>query len=136
MKVEGPGKAAQNISKNKKSQGKSSTDFDSLVKQSAEAGTTHAAQQIEEVQAPPSTEDSLTGRSPEYQEAQHAEKLLDQLEQLHLGLLSGGVSTKTLNNISSMVQRQRQNINDEKLLEILDEIDLRAQVELAKHSQK
>jgi len=135
MKVEGPGKAAQNISKNKKSQGKSSTNFDSLVKQSAESGATHAAQQVEGVQAPTSTDDSLTGRSPEYQEAQQAEKLLDQLEQLHMGLLSGGVSTKTLNNISNMVQRQRQTIKDDTLLEILDEIDLRAQVELAKHSK-
>lgn len=136
MKVEGPNKGGQKVSKQNKTGKKDSTAFDALVKQSADTQVAHSAQQVEGVDATQTTDDSLSGKSPEYQEKHHAEKLLDQLEKLHIGLISGGVSTKTLNNITRMVQRQKQTIQDEELLAILNEIDLRAQVELAKFNQK
>lgn len=62
-----------------------------------------------------------------------AVEILDHLEDLRLGLLSGGLSPDKLAALSRAVQHQRDQVDDPRLAEILDEIDLRAQVELAKY---
>ena len=59
--------------------------------------------------------------------------LLDQLEDLRRTLLLGTVSRDRLENLSRLVQDRRERIVDPKLAELLDEIDLRVQVELAKY---
>jgi len=64
-----------------------------------------------------------------------AEDILDRLEDLRLELLSGGVSKEKLLHLSRIVNARRGEIKDPRLAEILDAIDLRAQVELAKHLQ-
>jgi hypothetical protein len=64
-----------------------------------------------------------------------AEDILDRLDDLRLQLLAGGISREKLLQLSRVVHARRSEINDPKLAGILDEIDLRAQVELAKHSQ-
>ena len=63
-----------------------------------------------------------------------AEDMLDQLELLRLGLLTGVIPEGHLNDLSRVIQSHRENIIDPDLMQILDEIDLRAQVELAKLS--
>ena len=63
-----------------------------------------------------------------------AEDMLDQLELLRLGLLTGVIPERHLNDLSRVIQSHRENIIDPDLMQILDEIDLRAQVELAKLS--
>jgi hypothetical protein len=50
-------------------------------------------------------------------------------------LLAGGISREKLLQLSRIVNARRSQITDPKLAAILDDIDLRAQVELAKHSQ-
>ncbi|GAB5387803.1 MAG: hypothetical protein Alpg2KO_07710 [Alphaproteobacteria bacterium] len=60
------------------------------------------------------------------------EDLLDQLDQLRIHLLAGAVPESSLNELSEMAQQQRDSVNDPRLAELLDDIDLRAQVELAK----
>jgi Class II flagellar assembly regulator len=62
-----------------------------------------------------------------------AEDILDRLEDLRLELLSGGLSREKLLQLSRIVSLRRAQIKDPRLAEILDAIDLRAQVELAKH---
>ena len=61
-----------------------------------------------------------------------AEAWLDSLDELRADILSGSVSPLRLRNIADLVATQRDAVDDPKLTEILDEIDLRAQVELAK----
>jgi hypothetical protein len=61
-----------------------------------------------------------------------AQSILDQLEEIRLELLLGGLSQGRLMQLSRMVTTRRPDIEDPRLAEILDEIDLRAQVELAK----
>lgn len=61
-----------------------------------------------------------------------ASSLLDQLEEIRLELLLGGISQGRLQQLAHMVEARRPEIDDQKLAEILDEIDLRARVELAK----
>jgi hypothetical protein len=63
-----------------------------------------------------------------------AEDILDRLDNLRLELLSGGISREKLLQLSRIVNARRSQVTDPKLAAILDEIDLRAQVELAKHS--
>ena len=63
-----------------------------------------------------------------------AEGILDRLEELRMDLLSGGISHEKLMQLSRIVAARRSQISDPRLTAILDEIDLRAQVELAKYS--
>lgn len=64
-----------------------------------------------------------------------AEDLLQKLDELRLDLLAGSISPATLHRLTEVVKTHRAEIDDPKLNEILDEIDLRAQVELAKFTR-
>ena len=65
----------------------------------------------------------------------HGQDLLDMLDQVRDGLLAGGIPRATLNRLATAVSRRQENFVDPKLQQILDEIDLRARVELAKLEQ-
>lgn len=60
-------------------------------------------------------------------------QILTLLEELRLALISGTITKEQLLRLASMVQSERQNIDDPHLAQILDDIDLRARVELAKY---
>ncbi len=64
-----------------------------------------------------------------------AEDMLEKLDEIRLDMLTGQLSQATLQRLSHIVSSHRAEVEDEKLNEILDEIDLRAQVELAKFSR-
>ena len=61
--------------------------------------------------------------------------MLDQLEEIRMGLLLGTIPMAKLEQLAQLVRAKREQIDDPKLLEILDEIELRAAVELAKLSR-
>jgi hypothetical protein len=65
----------------------------------------------------------------------HAQQLLDLLDNVRDGLLSGGIPRLTLNRLATAVSRRHENFADPKLQVVLDEIELRAKVELAKLEQ-
>lgn len=77
-------------------------------------------------------DDSTSGHS---RARAHGEQLLDMLDQVRDGLLSGGVPRATLNRLASILGRRQENFADPKLQSVLDEIELRARVELAKLEQ-
>jgi hypothetical protein len=58
--------------------------------------------------------------------------LLDTLEELRRHMLGGAVPRETLERLTALAERSRGEIDDPQLAAVLDEIDLRAQVELAK----
>jgi hypothetical protein len=60
------------------------------------------------------------------------EDVLKQLDKLRLGMLTGTLSVGNLLDIADVVASHRERINDPQLSSILDEIDLRAQIEIAK----
>jgi len=64
------------------------------------------------------------------------EDLLDRLDMLRLGILSGGIPRADLERIASMVGAQRLRATDPRLAEVLGEIELRARVELAKYAPR
>jgi len=66
------------------------------------------------------------------QAKQHGERILQRLDELKLDLLEGRLSADTVEQLAGEVDRARAETDDPKLNEVLDEIDLRANVELAK----
>ena len=62
--------------------------------------------------------------------------ILDHLDQLREAILKGQISPRILADMTALTNAQREAVNDPKLHEILDEIELRAQVELAKHQKR
>ena len=59
--------------------------------------------------------------------------LLDFLSEIRLGLLAGGIPRETLRRLSRELDKQRTATDDPRLTGLIDEIDLRARVELAKY---
>jgi hypothetical protein len=77
--------------------------------------------------------DAATGRS---KGLQRASSLLDHLDEIRYGLLMGGLSKDSLQDLARSVRQQRATVGDPRLAEVLDEIELRAAVELAKYGLK
>ena len=61
-----------------------------------------------------------------------AKTLIEKLEEIRDGLLLGYISKDRLIEISRFVKEHKFISNDEKLMEILNEVELRVEVELAK----
>ena len=62
-------------------------------------------------------------------------EVLDRLESIRLGLLGGGIPIRELHSIAELIERQRENVTDPGLQTLLNEIELRARVELAKYER-
>ena len=63
---------------------------------------------------------------------QRGKMTIDTLEQLRHGLLVGRVPKEVLSSLSQQIKNGREQISDPRLLEIMDDIELRAAVEIAK----
>jgi len=74
-------------------------------------------------------DDSTQGKS---KGLAHGEQLLDLLDSVRDGLLAGGIPRATLNKLAAAVTRRHEAFADPKLQDVLDQIELRAHVELAK----
>lgn len=61
-----------------------------------------------------------------------ATDILDLLDGIKIGLLEGRVPQSRLQKLVSVVEQQRGQFHDARLTEVLDEVELRARVELAK----
>ena len=138
MKIEGTGKSS-GVKGAGKTTGKKSADgssFTELLDSAAEAsGAAPAAAvaqitSIDAILSLQQVDDSGSGGNKAAR--QRANDLLDRLDQIRLGLLAGGIPIATLNNLSQMIAQRRDKVMDPKLSDILAEIDLRVQVELAK----
>jgi hypothetical protein len=66
---------------------------------------------------------------------QRGEAILDSLESLRQGILVGRISQGELGGLLALVRQRRDMVVDANLREVLDEIELRACVELAKLGQ-
>ena len=73
--------------------------------------------------------DALAGRR---RAVQRGQTLLDRLEELRLGLLAGIVPRERLDELARLSRTAREAVDDSRLAQLLDDIDLRVAVELAK----
>lgn len=66
------------------------------------------------------------------QQVERGFDMLDYLDNIKVGLLTGTISREMLSGLDEMISKWRENTDDPKLEAIIDEIELRAAVELAK----
>jgi hypothetical protein len=64
------------------------------------------------------------------------EQVLDLLDRVRLGILAGTLTVAQLTELAQLVRARRDRVDDPRLAEILDEIELRAEVELAKFARR
>ena len=139
MKVEGPKKSAPSKGASKTGGAKPTGDstFSGMVDDTEETSghkPVSGVMQIGQLDALLSIQENADSTSEEAAKRgrQRAAQILDQLDQVRVGLLTGSIPLSTLQQLSRTIQSHRDNVIDPKLAELLDEIDLRAQVELAK----
>ncbi len=58
--------------------------------------------------------------------------ILDRLEEIRDQILTGAVSKSRLENLAQTLRQRRESVDDPQLVALIDEIELRAEVELAK----
>jgi hypothetical protein len=136
MKIEGPGKTTGPKGTSKASPKKTGDDaFGSMVDDTEETGTASSVSRpatissLDALLAFQEVDDSNEGAK---KARRRAADLLDELDQVRVGLLTGELPKSTLQQLAQTISSHRDQVIDPKLAEILDEIDLRAQVELAK----
>ena len=79
--------------------------------------------------------DDSTERQARKRLIRRGEDILDKLEEIRHGLLLGTVPAEKLQDLSQMVRSRREACQDPRLAALLDEIELRAEVEIAKLSR-
>lgn len=134
MKVDGPKTVGPggSIEKKRRSGGSGFADQLSELEQSEETGgpaAVSAPRPVDALWALQEVDDATTGRR---RAVARAEDLLAGLEELSRDILIGRIPAERLEAIAQRVRTQRAAVDDPRLTEILDQIDLRAQVELAK----
>lgn len=135
-RIEGPGiiRSAQPTKRIAKAGSASSSSFAGHLEDSSESGsasgvsTTAAVAGVLGVQE---VDDALARAA---RGKMRAEDILDQLDSLRTDILTGMISRDKLMQLAHVVHARRLEVSDPHLGEILDEIDLRAQVELAKYT--
>ena len=97
-----------------------------------EAGAAFGVSAIGTLLAAQEVGDPLSGRS---KDLARGGRLLDRLDEIRMGLLAGGIPKAALLRLQREVEAERQRDLEPRLRGILDEIELRARVELAKYEQ-
>lgn len=136
MKVQGPGRT-QGPSKTNKKSGVSGGDesfgdfMASGTSGAAPATTTQSIAKVDSLLAAQAVEDP-TARAAKQRARQRSTGILDELEKIRMAMLGGTLTVGHMVDIADVVASHREKITDPALTAIMDEIDLRAQVELAK----
>ena len=101
------------------------------------AGEVHSADSpqpvtgVESLLAAQNVDDSM-GEEARRRMARRGEEILDRLEEVRLGLLNGSIPKSRLAELAQLVRHKRESGADPRLSAIMDEIELRAEVELTK----
>jgi hypothetical protein len=131
MKVDPTGTAkAAGVRRSEKGAQAKPGEFSRLLEGLDEAEAPRAAGSIASVDPLIGVRDA-TDRSGE-RPKKRGEAMLDRLDEIRVGLLTGAVPRDRLEALEKLVAEQRGQVSDPRLTEILDEIELRARVELAK----
>lgn len=136
MKIERTGNV-QKTSKSKKSDKAQEADgsfeafVSSGVSQPSRASATQSIAHVDALLAVQSVEDP-TQKAARKRMRQRADTLLSELDKVRDALLGGTLTLGHCVDVADVVASHREKITDPGLTAILDEIDLRAQVEIAK----
>ncbi len=144
IKVEG-GNSVSSTSSSKKSEKKSSASgvsFSSFLSGTAEADeaaivdNTTAMSGVNALFMTQMVDETDVDKEKRRKLIKRGETILDKLEKLRQDLLTGAISKSELIELAQFVRAAREKPTDPRLSAILDEIELRAEVELAKLSRK
>lgn len=140
MEIKGPGKLGgpDKAGKNKKAN-KADGSFKTLLnagegegaRNASSVGLSQGVTAIDSLLAAQASEDP-TERATRGRMIKRANTLLDHLEDMRMRLLTGTITVAQMVDIANVISTHRERITDPELTAILDEIDLRAQIELAK----
>lgn len=136
MKVEGPSKS-QKTSKSKGASGAGKTNgtFGAMVTGSAKetvgVGQTQSIAAVDALLSVQSADDPTEGKTRKRMR-ERGDDLINKLDDIRHGLLTGTMTVGHVLNIADVVASHREKITDPELTGVLDEIDLRAQIEIAK----
>tara|TARA_R100000005_G_scaffold96537_1_gene84312 strand:- start:4750 stop:5175 length:426 start_codon:yes stop_codon:yes gene_type:complete len=139
MKVGGPGRTgATSGSKSGKSAGKSGAKFtlENDAVESAASGGVASSSPISSIEALVTLQGIDGDEQPRRgnrDAAQKGEELLEKLETIRGGLLSGGLTVDNLKELQNTLSGYAAEADDPRLREIVREIEVRAAVELAKY---
>lgn len=136
MKIQGPSESQKaGKSKGASKTGKSNGAFGAMVTggaaETSGAVATGSVASVDALLAVQAAEDP-TERAAKRRMRQRGDSLLDKLDEIRLGLLTGNMTVGQVIGIADVVASHREKVNDPKMSALLDEIDLRAQIEIAK----
>ena len=114
------------------SRGVKSSNFDSLLISEQKIDPVASTNRISSVDAVIGMQEITDDNKDERGAKNRANLILDKLEDIRMGLLLGEIPKSNLEELSKVLQVARENSVDSKLLEIIDDIELRAKIELAK----
>ena len=112
--------------------GVASSDFDSLLISEQKIDAVAATNRISSVDAVVGLQEITGDNTDERGAKNRANLILDKLEDIRMGLLLGQIPKTNLEELSKILILARENSIDSNLLEIIEDIELRAKIELAK----
>jgi hypothetical protein len=133
MKITGTGPLRSSPARRKDAaSGTASGAFAAELNQGARAQGTAGSGPVETLEALLAIQEVPDATQSGRRAQRHAEDLLDRLEEVRNGLLAGALPRQKLDELARLVRLRRDQILDPRLAEVLDEIELRCRVELAK----
>lgn len=135
-------KSARSVSapKKKNAEGAKGADFASHLAEAIEAGAAPSVQDagpVAGVEGILATQE--TGDATEDEGRRSAMRrgldILDRLEEIRRDILLGALSKERLMNLAKTLRARREAVADPRLIAIIDEIELRAEVEIAKFTR-
>lgn len=131
--------ATKSVGSTRKSSRSSSADgvFSSFLEETeaastASVGAAAGVSGIEALLAAQSVSDAMQDGGKKRRAAAHGNDILDKLEDLRTAILTGVISKAKLIELAQTLREKREPGLDKELSQILDDIELRAEVELAK----
>lgn len=136
MKIEGPSKSNKAGKSNKSGKsGKTDSTFGDMVtsaaKETAGAAATQAISKVDALLSVQSVGTATDGKAKRRMR-DRGDKILRQMDHMRLAILTGNLTIGQVIDIADVVASHRENIDDPEMTAVLDEIDLRAQIEIAK----
>ena len=114
------------------SRGVKSSNFDSLLISEQKIDPVASTNRISSVDAVVAMQEITADNKDETRAKNRASLILDKLEDIRMGLLLGQIPKSNLEELSKILKVARENSVDSNLLEIIDDVELRAKIELAK----
>ncbi len=135
MKVEKPGSVSSTVGARRSERASQARpgEFSRLLDQPEGTSSVSASSAIGSVDALLAAQSVETATDEERRQARaRGDDILDRLDELRHGLLAGTLTRGQIMALANLVRSRRGSIVDPKLREIIDEIELRAEVEIAK----